>query len=363
MARMRARRTDATCGACGGDDDSPPAKGPRGGVAESGGALGAGAPRPKPRSTSAWTTGIDSSEPPYDVAPPAGTRRRGQGPGAAEPWAPQWSPQSPPHHSKQLLSSSLRLEADAETCGIVDLEALPAKPVMPRPPAAPRPSTMGGTASRRPDEAYQRGTTAGTGDSRRGEWRNAQGGEAAMSSTARATDEKPRGRRPAAGGEDDAALPAGARAADFGTLQTMIAKGIQEAEVGASKFGASILEVDDDLEWRHIRQERRRRHEEELASRQREKEVARERRRREEEQRRRRETEATEREEEEARRKKEREKLLREQCERELRAAARIQARVRGRRSRGGHHLASPVIAATLHSEPFIHPASLLLVR
>ena len=89
-------------------------------------------------------------------------------------------------------------------------------------------------------------------------------------------------------------LPPGAKGADFKTLQEMIARGIQEAESGASMLEASMDKGIDEADARRHREELRRRHEKELEAKNKEREAARLRRRREDEERQRKQAEELE---------------------------------------------------------------------
>lgn len=148
-------------------------------------------------------------------------------------------------------------------------------------------------------------------------------------------------------------LPPGAKGADFRTLQDMIAKGIQDAESGASSLEADISMNAEDAELLRHREQLRRRREEEAAARQHEKEAAREKRRREDEARLKRMAEEMEREERETCAQKEAAAAREVACRRQLEAAVTIQARIRGWRSRAGKPTDLPVTVATLHAEPW----------
>lgn len=145
-------------------------------------------------------------------------------------------------------------------------------------------------------------------------------------------------------------LPPGAKGADFRTLHQMIAQEIKVSEAETSRFENDFRPEVDDLELQRHREAVRKRREQEAEARQREKEQAKERRHRENEARRRRleqellQLEPDPREGQEA---------SQAQCKREFRAASRIQARWRGRTSRSGRPFASPVVKASLHSQPW----------
>lgn len=164
--------------------------------------------------------------------------------------------------------------------------------------------------------------------------------------------ESPRSLKASGGGGDDKdELPPGAKGADFKTLQAMIARGIQDAEAGASQLECNI--TDDEAGIKRHREELRRRREEEAVSRQKEREAARQKRRQEDEERRKRQTLQLEREEAEEQRQRQLRQGLEQQCRLELKAASRIQARWRGRLSRNGKPVRSPLISPRLHSEPW----------
>jgi hypothetical protein len=161
--------------------------------------------------------------------------------------------------------------------------------------------------------------------------------------------------------EEDDALPPGAKTADFKTLHAMIARGIQDAEKGASKLEADIPKVlsDADEEERRYKERQRQHREQEAAQREKERERARLKRRREEEERQRRQAEELEREEQEVLWQREKEAQIKAQCSKEMAAAMRIQARVRGRRSRVGLPSLTPTgLRAVLHTEPKFGPHS-----
>eukprot|EP00929_Paragymnodinium_shiwhaense_P040064 TRINITY_DN20946_c0_g1_i1.p1 TRINITY_DN20946_c0_g1~~TRINITY_DN20946_c0_g1_i1.p1 ORF type:complete len:390 (+),score=99.18 TRINITY_DN20946_c0_g1_i1:101-1270(+) len=158
---------------------------------------------------------------------------------------------------------------------------------------------------------------------------------------ARAARKQPAGDSAGAGGNDP--IPPGAAGADFKTLQQMIAKGIQEAEVVANTMENGLGSVDDGAEMRRHKEEMRRRREEEAGARQRERDAAREKRRREAEERQRRMAEELEKEEKHEQRARQEEQRMEAQKKAETVAAARIQARIRGRQSRQGLPVSSLV--------------------
>merc|ERR1740123_1174328 len=132
----------------------------------------------------------------------------------------------------------------------------------------------------------------------------------------------------------------------------MIEKAIKDAEYWNAQLEADIA-TSDDQDLQRYRETLRRRREEEEQSRQREKEAARERRRRDDEARRRRMEEILDHEDQAERREEEERATQEALCLRQRSAAARIQARVRGRRSRAGAHVASPAVVAVTHTIPW----------
>lgn len=157
---------------------------------------------------------------------------------------------------------------------------------------------------------------------------------------------------------DDDCLPPGAQKADFKTLQEMIARGIQDAETGAVELEADIPAAsffNEDEEERRFKERQRQRREQEAMQREKEREQARQKRRREQEERERRQAEELEREEQEETSLKEARAQSEAQCRKELAAAVRIQARIRGRRSRAGKANLTPhSLKSVLHWEPYI---------
>jgi len=132
----------------------------------------------------------------------------------------------------------------------------------------------------------------------------------------------------------------------------MIARGIQDAECGATQLEADLR--DDEAELRRRKELQQHRREEEAAMKQKEREKARERRKEEQEERERRQVLELQREEEEERQARAEQEAVKAQCARELRAVMRIQARFRGRRSRRGLVTPWPPAAvAKQHAEPW----------
>eukprot|EP00440_Ansanella_granifera_P068998 gb/GFBE01074847.1/.p1 GENE.gb/GFBE01074847.1/~~gb/GFBE01074847.1/.p1 ORF type:complete len:345 (+),score=63.88 gb/GFBE01074847.1/:1-1035(+) len=161
----------------------------------------------------------------------------------------------------------------------------------------------------------------------------------------------------AAGADDE--LPKGVKAADFKTLQEMIAKGIVESENGASKMEATLQAVtDDDDELRRHREAMRRRREEAEQARIRERELAKQKRQREWDEREKRLQAELESDEQKMLRAQQEQAAADAACQREFAAASRIQALVRGRRSRAGKTLESPSVRAVLHAVPWARSES-----
>jgi len=137
----------------------------------------------------------------------------------------------------------------------------------------------------------------------------------------------------------------------------MIARGISESESGASKMEATLKAVDDsDEELLRQKEASRRRREEAEQARQKEREKAKLQRQKEWEERNRQFQEEMERNEQEELQAREMKQAMDSQCQRELAAASRIQARFRGRRSRDGHPINSPVVKPLLHGQPWQRP-------
>lgn len=169
--------------------------------------------------------------------------------------------------------------------------------------------------------------------------------------------------------KDIEAVPKEAKGADFRTLHEMIARGIIESGTDASKMEA-ILREEDEEELRRHREVLRRQRAEAEEARQKEREQARLKRQKEWDEQQRRIQLEMEREDEDGLMKAgpgpeqspqhvTSSSKLRLQAE--LKAASRIQAVVRGRRSRRGHPSASPVVHAVLHAKPFIQSPTLEL--
>eukprot|EP00928_Gymnodinium_smaydae_P044615 TRINITY_DN29758_c0_g1_i1.p1 TRINITY_DN29758_c0_g1~~TRINITY_DN29758_c0_g1_i1.p1 ORF type:complete len:429 (+),score=95.19 TRINITY_DN29758_c0_g1_i1:68-1288(+) len=299
---------------------------------------------------------------------------------ASKPWAAPWTPESPRHGTR---SPGSLLDAD-------DLDAPPPRIAMPEPPReAGRPSAAASAPAaaaegrkdvapqRRPDAAAAHAAHRPGSSSSSSSALHADAHSRRRCAAPEDTFDEPRGtprargpataraarRSGAGGGGDDFAdaaedpVPLGAKGADFKTLQEMIAQGIKQAEADASKIDAPApILADNDSELESRRAAVRRRREEENAARQREKDQARERRQREDAERRRRQAEELEREEQEILKAREAQKCAAAQCQREMAAASRIQALVRGRRSRAGFPIASPTVVAQLHGTPRCPP-------
>lgn len=227
-----------------------------------------------------------------------------------EPWAPAWSPDSAHRNDDDFA-----------------MESPPPAPRQPVPPeAAPRKSRPVASERLADEQPIGKG------------------------SRVRGPNEVKSARDKA---EEDDALPPGAQSADFKTLQAMIARGIQDAEIGASTVEKNVPIMNgDDEEERRYRERQRQRREQEAEQREKEREKARQKRRREEEERQRRQVEELEREELQALRQREEKAQWDAQCCREFAAATRIQARVRGRRARAGKPSSAPHIRAKVHAQP-----------
>lgn len=156
---------------------------------------------------------------------------------------------------------------------------------------------------------------------------------------------------------DDEDLPPGVQSADFKTLQSMIARGIQDAETGAVKLEKDIPPLGgEDEEERRWKERQRQRRDQEERDRENDREKAKQKRRKEQEERERRMAEELEREEREEISLKEARSHAEVQCRRELAAAVRIQARMRGRISRAGIACEIPRnTKAVLHWEPHMN--------
>lgn len=321
LARMRARRERSEC-----TEESWPSRPPR------------------PRSKGGDGNAVAAESP------------RSGGPGLASPhgsppWAPPWNPDDGP----------------------------PPKPLMPQPPGEARHASRGADMKtpRRPEAeppASRRDLGASGQDFRSSrDHLNASGSSFNTPQRERATrrsldDEFEDGSRSArapgrrgpaevraarGGGADEEPLPPGARGADFKTLQDMIEKGIKDAEKGNSQMEADIRATNDDSDLQRHKEALRRRREEETQARQHEKDIARERRRKEDEARRRKLEEQMEREEEQERWEQDEKAAKEALCLRQFRAVVRIQAHIRGRRSRAGKHIISPAVRPVRHTQPW----------
>lgn len=151
-------------------------------------------------------------------------------------------------------------------------------------------------------------------------------------------------------------LPPGAAKADFKTLQSMIAQGIQDKEKEAESLEGAVIIPDDDEGLQRHREAVKKRRDDEGAARQKARENDRQRRRKEQEQRERKMAEALEMEESEEQRYRASQAAAKTQCRHELAAASRIQAHFRGWKSRAGVPTQSRTVVACLHLEPFMAP-------
>eukprot|EP00927_Polykrikos_kofoidii_P012290 TRINITY_DN15294_c0_g1_i1.p1 TRINITY_DN15294_c0_g1~~TRINITY_DN15294_c0_g1_i1.p1 ORF type:complete len:355 (-),score=78.48 TRINITY_DN15294_c0_g1_i1:227-1291(-) len=306
IARMRERRAGRHS-----DLEDPPPKPP---------AVPRPPPQPRPRSGAPVATSSPRG------APGGGGLGTGLGCDASasqsQPWAPAWDPMSPAQRRPAAACAGNANVDDAD-----EPAPAPRCPAMPR-DGPRRPSSRGGSCGTRSMGSSGGSFTAAT-TTPRGQGDNLQGDDM-RTSRVRGPAEARAQRGEAA---DD--VPSGAIGADFKTLQQMIARGIQEAESGASKF-----EVDDCLEdeqelRRHLEEQRKRR-EEEAAARQREREMQRQKRRQQDEEQMRRRAEELDQQDKEELLQREAAQRQEEQRRREVKAAVRIQARIRGRRSRAG---------------------------
>jgi len=280
------------------------------------------------------------------TAPPD-TMRASQG--GSEPWAPAWSPDTPPvvaaaarafpESSSVAPSPGCRLGSVAEDAEYSLFSTAAA--VAAAPPLSLRPSLVGGPrealpAQILPSVILSQHSVPAIGSTREGSF---------------------------------SSLPAGVQDADFDTLQQMIARSFEEAERGAltleggsSARAASLQDLESDGAHAVTRSEeqalraseaRLRRVEDETEKRQRERREVRQKRQQEDEERRRLEEEELEREEREQQRLRLEKSALEEQCQREFAAASRIQARARGRRSRAGKLSESLPVVGQVHPVPW----------
>lgn len=143
----------------------------------------------------------------------------------------------------------------------------------------------------------------------------------------------------------DEPLPPGVANADFGKLQEIIAQEIKNGEGSAAIFEEPAPLSDKDEELIRRREEMQNRREIEAQDREEARKKARLERQRAEELRRRQQAEELDREEQEQIMQREARKREEEQCYREHKAAAKIQAHVRGKRSRKGMHVQTPALS------------------
>lgn len=248
--------------------------------------------------------------------------------GSAKPWSPAWTPDSPRPRVDEADSRGSDRQGGAAGYETARERPTPRRPLV--------------------DEAAQQSQG-------REAFRGAQMNETWSAGRVRGPSEARSARqRGPAGPNDEDELPAQAKGADFRTLQEMIAKGIVESETLASKMEATPKAVDDsDEELRRHREAVRKRREEAEQAKVREREQARLKRQREWEDRSRKLKAELDEEEQDELRARESRKEDETQCQREHRAASRIQARVRGRRSRVGHPREVPRVRAPCHLEPY----------
>lgn len=265
----------------------------------------------------------------------------------AEPWAPAWSPDSSRHIDD-------------------DLDSPPPKPQRPTPPGErdrqPPPQRSERSEARQPPPQRSERSEARQLPPQRSE-KSDDG--SLRSSRVRGPAEVRTARDVEA--EDDC-LPPGAQGADFKTLQAMIARGIQDAETGAVKLEKDIPPVPlggTDEEEQRYRARLRLKREQEDAQRESDREKAKQKRRKEQQERERRQAEELEQEEREEVSFREQRAQAEIQCRREFAAAGRIQAHVRGRRSRSGkvtsdlkdYSALKSGLKAIVHWEPFMRIA------
>lgn len=252
--------------------------------------------------------------------------------GSAKPWSPAWTPDSPRPRVDEAENrvSDRHLASQGSAAGYETARERPT----PR-----RPLVDDDVQQSHGREAF------------RGAQMNETWSAGRVRGPAEARSARQRG---PAGPIDEDELPAEAKGADFRTLQEMIAKGIVESETLASKMEATPKAVDDsDEELRRHREAVRKRREEAEQAKIREREQARLKRQREWEERSRKLQAELDQEEHDELRARESRKEAETQCQREHRAASRIQARVRGRRSRAGHPREVPRVRAVCHLEPY----------
>lgn len=302
LARIHARRAEGS-GRHTPDDEEPPAR-------------PAARPPPRPRS------GRESPRPARDHVRDEPMRES-----RAEPWAPAWSPDVP---RRPIDAEDEPLRRASPRHRVTPPSEDPVRRASPRPPAG------------RADDERRRPPPTGSRRASEDET-HAGGGRVRGPQEARAA----RG-----GAPDDDPLPAGVKGADFSTLQQMIAKGIEEAESGASVLEGDVIVRDDDEELRRIKEARARKLEEEAERKQKERQAERAKRQREYEELRRRQELDIEREVASERLAREESEVLANRCLREHRAASHIQGRVRGRRSRAGKPTLVAKERAKVHSVP-----------
>lgn len=277
---------------------------------------------------------------------------------------------STPRRGRPPSCQRRQFDDDATLCqrrqfdGSEDFDEPPAKPSMPSMPTAlSGPTLLGGArGAAEQSVATPRGGARGLSDTMPTPRGGARGPAEVRNARAMGPSRNGGGAAKASDREDD--LPPAAKGADFKTLQALIAKGIQENEEDGALLEASVggtqwgkREELEMAEWRQAQQKRRQAEED---NKQKERERAREQRRRQDEERRRRQMEELERELMEEKRSEGR--LIEEQdrqkelCSREFDAVKKIQAHIRGRRSRAGHTRESPSKSARweLHAEPVI---------
>lgn len=165
-----------------------------------------------------------------------------------------------------------------------------------------------------------------------------------------------RGGAAAAGDIGEDPLPPEVKGANFDSLQTMISREIKQSEASATMLEADVpLDSGDDAELRRHREAVKQRRAAEAEAREKERDKARRARRKADEDRQRQMEEQMRREEDEQRQLKEAELRNEQLCHQEFDAATRIQAHVRGTRSRRGSGTESPAFAlgeTVVHKRP-----------
>mmetsp|Transcript_6228 Transcript_6228/g.10378 ORF Transcript_6228/g.10378 Transcript_6228/m.10378 type:complete len:355 (+) Transcript_6228:75-1139(+) len=277
--------------------------------------------------------------------------------GAADPWAPPWNPDSskstsqsgfyhraaeamtprapraPPPPASDSPCRPTPWNAYARSPKDCDDDGLPAAP--PAMPAMPSPPSSRAPAKERPvvrcameDDLASSGRVRGPAAAR----------AARQASSSHAVDAD----------SGSGQLPSEVNGASFAELQAMIAQEIKESESSASALESHPSAAPGlEEELRRRTEENRRRREAEAEEREHQRQQARLERQRAEERRQREQAEQMAREEQEEviqRKQNDAKKQEEEQCLREYAAIVRIQAHIRGYRSRKGRHVPTPAL-------------------